>query len=1330
MLNIKDFNDIKEASEFRIKVKELDIDKLKEAVDTDKESWLNLLLENKILPNELYSLFKSREDKKLLCDFFIEKDFLPSREFISELQSDIEMDDILSRLIRKFSSIPFDYKQILKMINEGSMNSAVELVKNKRDFFKKEIIILLLKNNLKDRDLLKRVYSEDNEFLEDILLETMNLFNNIGVSSFNNHLISAYIDVANSSDVTEMHNWFLELMDRDISLNAIERLIFNAPRETVSRWSGRRHADGPGHSIEYHKKFEAYPTEWFDNVKIENTPLESKFREKYIIDKPQSHDIGADEYIIMINKIKNKEIYVNDSKKKRMYSRFANCSSLEQFKSIDLKEYCELMSPSEFTESTTDVEKALAFFEVADYKHQKRLREKVIPPERIPKKFNKRKKSYFTEVFESLNKDISLFRDYTRNYGYTLDKFVEDTFQSSKSRMCETKYVNHEFLMQLDKDEFLKMIKSNLRLSLNISEGVENTFKYYFSVEETLSVYKRFDRIELMFACEESGRIEFLKRTGADKYALSNLFDENKELFLNNKDYADAYAEMVSNLDDFELDEELISFLSPYFDKKGFRKILNINSYYFSDYILLKDKHGEYIIDDEEILDRFDNKRVIESQSFLENLIKRNNEMAQSLIKAYLGGNKELSKLTGKEVKIRRSEKKLFEKYAKVMDQGADSIVQDLLDNGAVYEEFQEKFPNYEEILSSLDKGTRIFIKKTSLTELEHICERNSHLKFIIEYCDEAKGYYWGIDEDSNIYFENVKIKQLNIDRLLKKENINIIQKIKEYYDLDKDSIILEDELSLDICKKVQGTFLEEILDVRNFLINYLNNSENQSEIVSYMSDDEEVSDWLLDKGLMMSEELVLKLIKNNIKKLSYLKWIETKIGKIDGYTISKEKIKDYFSDEIDEELLKFLKDRNFNILTKQDYKLYALKNLLKEEGVNFTSKDISKLTLGQKVELIEFIENEIDDRYKELQLKSFNIDTLDTIQNYATMQTMVSLDEKDIINILNVPNNIKNNKKIIKGIIDVLTVNSGNILYKIYLLKQAFEIVQCKDVLVLSDFLDYSNPKEVKESESFEQIKIETLEFFEKYRNEIQQQEIFLYKKNKKQVLRFIRSGQDVTIVRDTFEMISEISKGRIKQLDLVVQLQNEEGTEDRVNKLRESIQVLTDRLSEVTAMDHVDHMHDRLIPLMKFIQEDPTQPIGQDKFIGLEKRDLESEVGYNLYFPKTRGDVQYLGETYGWCVTGACGYTRGVIKNGNILVSAVEKGQEVCKENVIALAHYIKNSNGTYRLEQFRWAKQKKGGRTNISATDHFKYSAIISRIEQYLVESKEKRKKNDES
>ena len=1319
MILVKDFNKIKDSAEFRNAIKEVDSQELIESVENSPEEWASMLCSHKIFPDYLYEVYKTEPKKSSLIDIMIEEEYLPSNSFLEDLKADVSYDSLLNKILKKFKSIPLEQRELVKLINEGFVESSATYVKENEKFQNSNIYWMLIKNNISNKELIDTIFESDYNL--DICEYMVKDIKTIGLDAFNDYLIAKLIEVTDEAPLSELYSHFTDIMNREISILAIERLVINAPRRRYGYYRRNQDYTNKTQSLDYHVKLEACPVEWFHNIVLTSVPSSSKFRKDFVKENPMAREIAFEEVESLFESVLSGDDRVTSNTKRALCKRFLNNSTLDQFKKIESKVFCEILAPAELSDELrgeVGIEKALIIFEKADSKYRKRLRDHVIPKDRVPQKFNKNKKSYYNEVFDSIG-NVESFRDYTTNYGYTLDKFVEDTFQSSKANKASSKYVSIEFLLKLNKEELLTLIESNLRM--NWYEN-ENKLPYSLNESETLTLFNKFNRISFLNDCVKEDRVSALNSMELSEGHFSTIISDYKNI-LEDEAFNRAFVKKIRENKDINFSDEILDFVLPFLDKEEIvNRMLQDDRWGVTKYMMLKDKEGNFIVDDDYILSLCNDKYILEMTSFIEAMINRSEELATKVVKAYLGGNKALSELTGKSVSIRRSEKDRFKKYADLLKTGKANIIKDFLEKNASLEEYRDTFVDLDLTLESLPEGTEVPVERIGVRAIETHAENNPHLIFNVKILDKSTGNRWYGSVEEFDLFSNIKVNSLDITDMFEQETL--INSIMDNYHISKENIIAETEhLEVGECFSLKDSFLYDLLNL-DLVVQKAISEEETSRIRSNMSSNIEFSDWILSKGLPMSEEIVRYLVKDHLADLSYLKWIENQVGQIKGYTISEKEIRSFYFDDEEsrEELKDFLISRGFTIMKSDDYNYAKLKEKIKAQGVHFDTINISSYSMDKKRDMIEFLEQEVDERLQNLDLKSFNLATLDKINNYAIMKTMVSLDNDDIIKILNIPKNIQNNNKIINGIANFLSINSGNILYKIYLLKETFEIIEAKDTLNLGDFLDYSNPKEIKEAEGFSIINEEALLFFEKEREMIQREGMFLKRKNRKQILRFLRSVQDTTMLRDSLDMISSIVNARDSRLDELNTMNQEEL--DYI-ELKESIDTLNNRLKEVVAMDDVTHMHDRLVPLMSFIREDPLQPVGQHKYQPLEE-EMESHMGYPVYFPKKRGDIQYLGDTYGWCVTGSCHYTRGVMEKGNILLGICEKGTEPVKENVIALAHLQLQKDGSLSLEQLRWSKLKKNGSRNVSAVSSFNYSKIIERIEDYKVQLEHEKRK----
>jgi hypothetical protein len=1326
MKTYKELVRITDSKTFRGLVKDFDIDDLKNSFSLDLQLWTDLFLSHKMFLSELYDLYQSESDKSMLVDSMIIAEFLPERKFIDGIVKSLN-NELLNKLLVKFPSVKFGVKDLVSMINSGMIDSAVTLVKNSDQLQNKEIFNLLLKNKLSDEELLSIIFNSD--ILPSILNDIDSEISRVGLDQYSDRALSLFIIHAGSEKVNKLHSFVDDVLKRDIDINSMQVFIENA--NFISRSYGRQ---SDIKKIIYNVKYEAYPALWFKNILVEETPKLSKLRELCILIQSSIGDVG--ELKSILEKVFDGYLNIDSMKIKSLIYAFIQKTDVNNIDCLDINFIEKKFSPAELSDCLIGkVDIAIKLYPSLSYKHQKRLREHLIPKKDMPEEFNKKKKSYFMEVLDCIkNSDVDGFRDYLNNYGYNLDKFSLDCHQSSKVRLCENIYIKDVFFKSLDVEEISALITTPMRVSLYLDDAddgtvKQNPFNFKVTYEFAKKLYAIFGNKDILYLCEDlSDKIKLLSFMDLSEYDLKSFISEEVTFVNANPEFKDIILEKIKSMNSFDLDSDYNEFLINNLSKDEISHLAkNSSNHSLILNIDLKDSEDNFIFDIDEVKKIIADvgntySNYVESLSFLNALSKRDSVLAKEWAVAYLKGNKFMTEVLGYNISIRRSGKDIYQEFLNIEEKGVDSIIDEILSRGSLFSEWKETFSNYKQVLKKLDKGTVVNVSVCKLDALDtFICIPNINFKIksikITRFRDSDN-----LDEIkcSNIMINSLVIPLRFFESSYYNDEESKISKLEEFIKYFSIDDIIAENISLTEAVKIKDSFLFDKLNCKKVIDDYIASGEGLTKNIM-------VDNILFDYGFNFNQELFEEFILSNLAgwgiELDYLKFLEKKLGGIKGMTVTESLYKSRFNrDKESEDLIKaFLDERGFNIVSKKEFDIINTKNRVRKESIHFRLIDMKEFSLDEKKDMLFFIEHEIDSRFSELELKSFNLDRLDSIENFSVMKTMTSLNEDDIINILNIPNNIKSNKKIISGIIDLMTLNSGNFIYKVYMCKQLFDKMECKDTLIVSDLVDYSNTKDIKQSESFENINVESLIMIESKLDSFK--DFFLKGKGKKQILRFLRSASQPREVEDTFDLMNQVVKGKYHLEESLKDCDKEDI--ERFDLLKESIHTLQERFNEVISMDNLTHMHDRLIPLAKFIKEDPTQPIGLNKFANLNKKDLEKELGNNLYFPQTRGEVQFLGDTYGWCVTGAGNYTRGILEKGNVLIGICEKGMSACKENVIALAHFNNNGKGQFSLEQLRWSKQKKNGERNVSATSNFNYKRIIGYIENHLIEKAKDKK-----
>lgn len=1312
---------IKESKDFRIKVQELGFDSFIDEISLNNVLWAELFISHRMFPEEMYREFESSEDKIKLINIMIDCDFTPSKSFVDGFIAG-KNDELLKKIIVKFPTIPFDTKDLLAILNDGMIGSASSIVKFNTGLQKRDIYSLILKSKVVDNELIELIFnSSDVEYL---ISDLLNIASNIGLDSFSSKVIDCMFNKADKSQMQQLfsivHDKPKENLDREVSYGFLFMFIETAPTSGGYNRERTRHVD-------YHVKFEALPIEMFyDKTVVSHVPKNSKLRKIFVASFPSDEDVDPSEIKELIESYKengptNFTFKINN-KIKRVYSSFISKASLTDLMSLDLDVIENQFTPSELEGTlhwSSDQSKILYLYKNLSSKFKKRLRDKTIPKDGLPEEMQKSQKSFFMEMLTSIkSEDVESFRKYSCLNNYTLETFIKESHQTSKKNACANVRLTYSFLCKLNLVELTSLLNSSLEGTYFSNIETNDKFDFGLSKEIAYKLYYLYSDPKVLFLCEnESDTVDLIKELEVDGYQLQKLVEDESNRIVSipalNQVIRDRLMDNKLSIDEEYVDRYLLILTA--------EEIYPIVSHRTFLSLMRNKKDGEFLFSNEQIIEKIKiiattDFSALEYSSFVNDLIYRDPEFAGKWIKAYLSGNKELTKLLGVTINIRRSGKEVYQSYSNIIEKGIDSLLETVLSNGAKYEDFKTVFPNYKSVIEGLPENTVVDLENISFDSVSRILynKNYNHIKFKVSEISISL-VMDGLDE---YIFPNLMINKLKLSRLhytssdLNDSSLSL--KIVEFINYYGISDIISNENDSDIENHL-SLILQGTLDSKNILYKLLGSEDLVRAYVltdsAELTEKIELDILLINYGLILSEKLIKKLISSFLgyggPSIEYLKFIESMVGEIEGW--------DIVGEDLDPEDREYLNSRGFNFVSKREYKIFTLKESLIEQGPDFAVINVSLMSLDEKRNLIEFIQEKIDPRFKEINFSQVNFSVIESIENYSVMSTMVDLSEDDIVNLLNIPDNVKSNKKILKGIQDLMAINSGNFTYKVYLCKSVLDILKTPEQLTVSDFIDYSNVKDIVQSESFDKINIESMAFVERNLPILSQK--FLRGKNKKQVLRFLRSCDEVSIVKDTLDMMLSVEKGREGFFETLKELnQNPEENEDQIITLRDSLNTLEQRFDEILAMDEINHIHDRLIPLQRFLREDPLQPIKTSQFSALNKKSTESELGYPLFFPQNRGDVQYMGETYGWCVNGACHYTKGVINHGNVLVGICENGSDPCKENVIALAHYIKKGSG-YILEQLRWSKLKKNGSRNVSAVSSFNHKNIIDYISSYL-------------
>lgn len=1243
-------------------------------LDSHFQETVNVFIKSKVLPDFVFNN-QSVNNLEIIFQACIDNGFCPDIKTIEKFVS-AEIESIIVKLILKFSSLPIGIQFVLRTINEGLEDLATEIIVSRKEFQTDEVLSLTYKQGFVNSKI-SELYTKNTKVFELYIRELKNKSKEINFSLanlfFSNFDITPELEIFDDT-IRNLISKHLNSKNLDSYLDAYER------QKSSSNWGYGRNTK----SIEYTPEMENIELPY--SINIHNAPKDSKYRKRSIKVNPSIAD--DEELLASIKGSPSEAIYLEAIKR--------GIKFISQFEVKNMENFC---SPAVVRDAVNgEVEIAKYLYKNLSTKYHAQL-SKVIPSEEISSlSSSSKKKSYFFEAINLLKaKSFDEFRT-TLSKDYKFEKFIQDCKQSSKASACEF-YLNPEHYLQLTNEEILGLATTPIRMH-NYYYSVEGKeLNPRFSIDEAVSLVDKLGLEICYLLCVD--KVGFLKDEKI-------VYDDMKTLYETFTAEFEDSEKLKCFIDkcgaESNLSEDVVLNLAKKFTVDEIKAMGNIESKY--SLILAKDYKGNFIVSESEILALCKEKYKIESESFIRQIAERDLDLAQRIVDAYLAGNKGLSKLVGSEVKITRKSVDLFERLAVSLKSNDEDEVKKVLEQEKPSWEDLKKATYYTERLNEWAKGKTVYIEHRDYKTVSDLKDF-PNIKFEIKKLSvgDTRWHYSGDGSEHLLENDNFKISSLyfgdNTDEKDIEFAIKIINKygVTDYSFTEKKSVLKElSNFSLFNINRI--SILKQIFEE--------NNRYSNLSLVELKE--------LEDSGqIVFDDEVVYKILEEYSDNKEVLNWLISRMGDLSNYVVSEEKFK--YSHH--QEAIDVLVEAKLNIVPQNKLRLMEIENQLTFQGENFQPIDVSFFSLNEKLHVIKYIETEIDPKYSSLNLKSANIDTLEVLLPYSVMKDSFSTDDNDILRIFCFPPSLINNKKLIKSIKDLSAIVGIGLNYKIESLKQALATFDEKHQVELEDLIDYSDVANPQVRESFSAIDSSTLQSVVQFRDFIKTNDFILKNQSKSNLLKFFRTSAQhgSSYMRDIFQMSQSIVVGLENLNQRLIQLENERAEENQIVELKQSIESIESRLKEVSQMYDAVHMHDRLVKLAGFIKSDPLQPLGQDKFSKLEKdKTLPERIEVKLYFPKTRGDLIYLGDENGWCVNNSSSYGDNVIAKGNILVGLVEKKSEATKENVIALAHFINKGNHNYNLEQLKWSSRIKKSR-NVDATKDFNHRAIIEEIKTYL-------------
>jgi len=1271
-------------------------DELAEALNNHSDSITRHLVKNSALVSHVIDILNHKDGLQLITNIMIETGYVPGEDFIiriAELGSDSE--HLITALIQAFDQINISLKTFIILINNDMLNSATYFFLKKKEFRNSKNALALIKLGADNENFFNEVCGME---------EVVDYYYDLGErkstpTQVADKIVEKYISKMSPSDINDYR---LSKKGLQIVLDNIEEMD---RKHSSMRYYGRTNDKKP--RIHYHPDMESI--EGLGQLTVFNVPKGSILREEYINRVP----LEADEEEL-------KELLKGPKRNHPSVLRAACNMGRGFLEQMDLELFKEL-TPAQIRDAALhNDEAALYLYRNLPRTYTSALK-KIIPASDLIKSPHK-KKSYYEEVYRALShRDIDLMRDITSG-DYTLEKFCTDTHQSSKSNRAIMLNLSSDTLKQLTKEEILILATSKVRFSYWSCGEIPQlnlTHEEYSKLREKISSSDLILHIsDLNGAIKnpdliEDSDLEYLMENNPD------LLGRDPETFkvimkrFKAKKPSYMYFDWISKYLLKKITVEELKEIFPDY-------IQNSNQ----DILVKKDYTGTWLIPDEEVRSYVVKHVHIESLENLRMIFQRSPELHKSIIQEYCKGIKNLKEFLGPESRLgitRRGMLDEFKTLLKEVTEGTDTVVEDFLNGQLDFSSLKRRMVDWEDAFRSYpDKSKVIVVDMMTIPDSYYGQMEVEEIKKIMDMGFKFRARVLRINP---VTLENGS--DMAVINAVKADSLEILNSgdIPDWF------IKTFNKFDVPFNLGFRG-FEEIVLGLLKQGIRFPNTNEILQAILTEIEgdhdnkylDDPMFLEVLLDNGLMATDKVIRRCLecRYNWEKVdgAVVNILKSRVGDLSKYFVHADRMK-----EEDEEIIRA---SGIEILEEKDYRRRKLIINLQDMGKNFCSLDVSTSSNSEKIEIIQYIEKYIDTRFKELNLTKINVSEIDTIEPYEIMKEIYMPSEDAGAALFQLSPNLLNNKKFMAGLGAYLHSNI-RLSYKIKLLTELFEILNIKGSLSTTDFIEFSNHSDINEADGLSKI---STDFLIRIREESQRMSSsgILFGTGKPAFMRFLRSCAEMgnNYLRDILQMANSALNGISAIDERVATLIEQNYPAEDIEALKQFKDGVLARFNEVKSMDHAVHMHDRLVTLLAFVKADGLQPLGMDKFRKLEKdKKVVKEIGYRLFFPKIRADLQAMGDLHGWCINTHASYGDGVINNGNILVGVCPADVEQSPASVIALAHFVKRGNGDFYLEQFKWSAKIHGVQKD--CTGDFDHQAILNLIkaEVYRLDEEAKSK-----
>lgn len=1214
------------------------------------------------------------DDPQQLALWLIHYNLTPDKDLAVNILLSVS-DAVGMKFVSTFNTIPFDVPDVLTLLNTDNPNKeTIGAMVDARKLKATELLILLIKAGI----------------CSDLIIEETKANGAIQLAVLNEYFKNYYsneeavskeiviLAIERSQSLREISNSHkISRLEDDMSDAAYANVVRQLGAS--SGYYGYRSLTLTYRSLLEDPEFSSSPHKW-SGLSLRNVPKTSKHYNMYLIDNPD------------LVRFENLDVLKNTSDRK--FKERAIRAVLENISSSELKEmsveHITILGPKTLRDAIRSAKMSEAdikiIFDKLKTPYKKELAY-LLPNEENIKPEKTRQSSFFAEALQALKiSDIHGFRKYTNMPSYNLTKFTQDTYQSSKSRSCEISYVSGKALGLLSKEEILGLCGSKIPFSSwDFDENVKHKFTFY----ECKILSNKIPYSEMFLTCSEP--LVFLENINESQLLKVYLKEQNKKAIFKDKKLKSVLITRFENLKNShrnDYSEDAIIEIIPFLSLEAAKKIVPKTTEAFP----VKAKNGEYVFSIAEVFEIIPYNLSRGAVDTYRHLAERDKKLASEFGEAFKVGNKALNalftKYTGKASNLNiRRDKSDIEAIAALTDsegekKSEEQIVKDISSRGSAWSEFKRCFG--KDAKSVLARYPKIRVK-AGVDDLSSM-PPNAKAKIRLNRADSSmlKSVVDAVNGGMDVIVERLTTgRDADIQSIV--EFMKAV-KCKDFHFEYNESRI---KLALVVSGALPTGELEKIDFERCYTLFDMKNLDAAN--------------------VVFSEELMESLILQTDEE--GIRWLAEKKPRSLGVRLNE-------SEYCVKEKTKLLKKLGFNIVSEAEHKNRASYKLISENPTGFSPIDLSRMGTQEKILIINHAVK-LDPRLGKIGILGMNLENVDTLMNYNEMKDVVSLAHEDLVRILNIPSNLASNKKFMKGVEKFCAINPSVVMKFASIRNSLQEITNGKDELTLSDALDYSDQSNIFEKPEFTGIhssNAHVLIF------RLRDNPVGLFKgMSKPEVMRLLRDlgSYKTNFLEDCFRMAIRASNGLE---DLKERLKSDLTDEEKAS-YQSVIDSVARRLSEISEIKDLKHVHERLVVVSDFIKQDAAQPLRQDKYREIEKdQKFIDEFGYPVLFPKTRGELVEMGNQHGWCVNNSPSYGNGVIEDGNILVGICSPGKDPCIETLIALAHF-ENNGGNYVLEQLR-VSAKVGDKFE-DASSKYDHKALLSRILKVVREEEKKLK-----